>query len=160
MYHSTQMLTRATLTRRLVLLVGPLLMGCYVYQPVADVRPAAGQRVRLRLTDSGTANLAAQLGPSTENLSGRLLGDSTNGYLVSVLGTQKRGGVETGWNGEQVIIPQPYVAVFEQRRFSRTRTVLMGVATVMASLALREVFWGAGIGAFGGGGPGGGPGRR
>ena len=142
------------------LLVAPLLVGCYVYQPVADVSPAPGQRVRLTLTDSGTANLAAELGPSTELLSGRLLSDSTGGYLVSVSGTQKRGGVETGWKGEQVIVPQPYVARFEQRRFSRTRTILMGVATVAAGFVVRQAFWGPGIGGFGGGGPGGGPGPR
>jgi hypothetical protein len=145
--------------RRSSLFLIPLLAGCYVYQPVANPRPPAGEHVRLTLTDSGTANLAAQLGPSTVALSGRYLADSAGSFLVSVLGTRRRGGVESDWGGEQVAIPRSLVAGMERRTFSRTRTIITGVAVVVAALVAREAFWGPG-GVFGGAPPGPGPGPR
>ena len=126
---------------------------------MTSAAPPTGERVRLTLTDAGTADLAAQLGPSTVELSGRLVRDSDEAYLVSVLGTRARSGVEAGWRGEQVTVPRSLVAQAEQRHFSRTRTVLMSIGTVVAILAAREAFWGPG-GIFGGAPPGqGGPPR-
>lgn len=145
--------------RRSTVVLPLLLAGCYVYRPVTGTIPPTGDRVRLTLTDAGTANLAAQLGPSTTELSGRVVQDSADAYLVSVLGTRARSGVEAGWRGEQVTVPRSLVASLEQRRFSRTRTVLMSVGAIVAVLAAREAFWGPG-GVFGGAPPGSGPGPR
>jgi hypothetical protein len=140
-------------------LLTALFSGCYIYHPVPETDPPPGERVRLTLTDSGTANLAAQVGRATEAVSGDLLGDSAGNYLVAVRSTRMRGGTEIDWRGEQVAVPRPLVASVEQRRFSRTRTVVMSVAVVVAALAVREAFWGPG-GVFGGAPPGGGPGPR
>ena len=145
--------------RRIPLLLIPLLAACYVYTPVTGTVPATADRVRLTLTDAGTADLAAQLGPSTVELSGRLVQDSADTYLISVLGTRARSGIEAGWRGEQVTVPRSLVAHVEQRHFSRTRTVLMSLGTIVAILGAREAFWGPG-GVFGGAPPGSGPGPR
>ena len=145
--------------RRLTLLLPLLLAGCYVYRPVTGTVPPPGERVRLTLTDAGTADLAAQLGPSTVELSGQLVYDSADAYLISVLGTRARSGIEAGWRGEQVTVPRSLVAHVEQRHFSRTRTVLMSVGAIVAVIAAREAFWGPG-GVFGGAPPGSGPGPR
>ncbi len=141
--------------RRSHLFIIPLLAGCYVYHPVAGSRPPATEEVRLALTDAGTANLASQLGPSIVEVSGRLVADSADAYIVSVLGTRTRGGVEASWRGERVTVQRSLVAHLEERRFSRTRTVLAGVGTVVATLLAREVFWGPGS-VFGGSNSGGG----
>jgi hypothetical protein len=115
--------------------------------------------VRLALTDSGAVGLAAQLGPATEEVSGRLVRDSAGAYVLSVLGTRRRGGIETDWRGEYVAVPRAFVARAEARRFSRRRTALAGVALVAATLGARAAFWGPG-GVFGGAPPGGGQGPR
>jgi hypothetical protein len=141
--------------RRSTLVLPLLLAGCYVYRPMTGTTPPTGDRIRLTLTDAGTANLAAQLGPSTTELSGRVVHDSADAYLISVLGTRGRNGMEADWRGEQVAVPRSLVAHMEQRHFSRTRTVLMGVGTVVAILGAREAFAGPG-GIFGGAPPGGG----
>lgn len=143
------------LLRRTICLL-PLLAGCYVYQPIGTSVPQTGEHLRLTLTDSGTAGLAAQLGPRTEAVSGRFLQDSSGGYVLAVLDTRNHAGVETGWRGEQVAVPRPLVARAELRRFSRNRTVLMAIGTVAGSLLVRQAFWGPG-GVFSGGPPQPGP---
>jgi predicted alpha/beta hydrolase len=144
-------------TRTLALL--PLLAGCYVYRPVGAADPVGRDRVRLTLTDSGAVNLASQLGPATEEVSGRVVSDSAGAYLVSVLGTRRRGGTETDWRGERVAIPRLLVSHAEERRFSRRRTVLASIAVMAAAIGAREAFWGPG-GVFAGSGSGGGPSPR
>jgi hypothetical protein len=134
----------------------PALAGCYVYGPLGSAHRASGDRIRLTLTDSGTVSLASQLGPSTEEVSGRIVADSSGVYVISVLGTRRRGGVESDWEGERVAVPRLLVARAEQRRFSRPRSVLAGATFLVATLGARAAFWGSG-GVFGGGAPGGGP---
>jgi hypothetical protein len=112
--------------------------------------------VRLTLTDSGAVSLASQLGPATEEVSGRVLTDSTGAYVVSVHGTRRRDGVESDWKGERVTVPRILVARAEERRFSGKRTMLASLAIIAAAIAAREAFWGPG-GVFGGAPPGGGP---
>jgi len=135
------------------LLLLPLLAGCYVYRPISGTTPVATDRVRLTLTDSGAVSLASELGPATAEVTGRVLRDSADAYVVSVVGTRRRGGAESDWRGEQVSIPRILVARAEERRFSRKRTVLASVAVVAALLGAREAFWGPG-GVFGGAPPG------
>lgn len=130
-----------------------------MYLPVGASAPAGGDRVRLALTDSGAVALASQLGPATEEVSGRVLGDSAGAYRLSVLGTRRRGGVEMDWRGEQVKIPRILVARAEERRFSRKRTVLASVALVAVAVGIRQAFWGPG-GVFGRSHPGPSPGPR
>jgi hypothetical protein len=141
-------------TRSLLLL--PLVAGCYVYRPVRGPTPVGGDRIRLTLTDSGAVSLASQLGPATEEVSGRVLSDSAGAYVMSVLGTKRRGGAESDWKGEHVTVPRILVARAEERRFSRTRTLLASLAVIAITVGAREAFWGPG-GVFGGAPPGGGP---
>jgi hypothetical protein len=141
---------------RLCLSVVPLIAGCYTYQPVVGATPSTHERLRLTLTDSGAVSLAAQLGPATEEVSGRLSADSGETYLVSVFATRRRGGSEIDWRGEQVAVPRALIARAEQRRFSRARTMLASVGVVVLAAVAREAFWGPG-GAFGGAPPGGTP---
>jgi hypothetical protein len=144
---------------RCILVALPVFTGCYTYKPVTGTPPTPRERVRLTLSDSGAVSLASQLGPATEEVSGRLTADSAGAYLLSVLATRRRGGLEIDWRGEQVAVPRVFVARAEQRRFSRARTVLASVGLVVAAAAAREAFWGPG-GVFGGAPPGGGPAPR
>jgi hypothetical protein len=137
----------------------PLLAGCYAYEPVAGTAPATRDRIRLTLTDSGAVSLASQLGPATEEVSGRIKSDSGGAYIVSVAATRRRGGPEIDWRGEQVAVPRILIAHAEERRFSRTRTALASIGLLIAAAAAREAFWGPG-GVFGGAPPGGGPAPR
>jgi hypothetical protein len=142
-----------------LLLFLPILAGCYVYRPLGTSSPPAGHHLRVTLTDSGTATLASQLGPSVESVVGRLIEDSSEAYVLAVAETRNRRGVETSWVGEQVSISKSVVATVQRREFSRTRTGLVTVGTIAGILAARTAFWGPG-GVFGGPKPGPGPGPR
>jgi hypothetical protein len=104
-------------------------------------------------------SLASQLGPATEEVQGRVVTDSGGAYVVTVLGTRRRDGVESDWKGERVVVPRILVARAEERRFSRTRTLLASLAVVAVTIGAREAFWGPG-GVFGGAPPSGGPPQR
>ncbi|MFL5566081.1 MAG: hypothetical protein ACJ79B_00195 [Gemmatimonadaceae bacterium] len=137
----------------------PLLAACYEYAPVQTTSSPIGQPVRLTLTDAGSVNLAAELGPSVEAVGGKLLGDSGNVYLVALSESRKRNGIEMDWRGEQVSISKSLVADIQQRQFSRTRTAFLSAGVVTALVVLERSFWGPG-GVFGGGPPGGGTGPK
>ena len=144
---------------RHILLFVPLLAGCYEYEPVRTTSSPIGQPVRLTLTEAGSVNLAAELGPSVEAVGGKLLGDSANAYLVALSESRKRNGIEMDWRGEQVSISKSLVADIQQRQFSRTRTGVLSAGLVTALVLLERAFWGSG-GVFGGGPPGGGTGPK
>ena len=147
------------MTRSSPLFVIPLVAACYVYHPVPGSAAPTTDEVRMALTDAGTADLAAQLGPSIVEVTGRLVSNSADAYVVSLLGTRTRGGIEATWRGERVTVQRSLVSRLDERRFSRTRTALLGFGTIVAALVAREAFWGPG-GVFGGSPPGPGPGPR
>ncbi|MFL5552562.1 MAG: hypothetical protein ACJ78R_04595 [Gemmatimonadaceae bacterium] len=144
---------------RNIFFLGLLLTGCYEYEPVRTSSPPIGQPVRVTLTEAGSVNLAAELGPSVETVGGRLLGDSANTYLVALSESRKRNGMEMDWRGEQVSISKSLVADIQQRQFSRTRTAFLSAGVVTALVVLERAFWGPG-GVFGGGPAGPGPGPK
>ena len=133
---------------RLPLVLVPFMVGCYTYQPVVGAAPTTHERVRLTLTDSGAVSLASQLGPATEEVSGRLSADSGGAYLVSVLATRRRGGSEIDWRGEQVAVPLALIARAEQRRFSRARRKFSPVGSMVIPSASNQAF-SASLGASG-----------
>lgn len=144
--------------RHIALLV-PLLAGCYTYRPVGSATPPNGHLVRLSLTDAGTANLAAELGPSVVAVDGRLMNDSGDAYLLAVSDSRKRNGIEMGWQGEQISISKSLISTIQERKFSRTRTMLVSAGLIAGIFIARDAFWGPG-GVFGGAPPGPGPGPR
>jgi hypothetical protein len=85
--------------------------------------------------------------------------ENPNVYVISVVETRKRNGIEQGWLGEQVEIAKPVVATVQRREFSRSRTALVTVGTIAAMVAVRAALWGPG-GVFGGANPGPRPGPQ
>jgi hypothetical protein len=121
-------------------------VACYGYYPEAANAPLAGRDVMLTLTDSGAVVLARQLGPSTEALGGQLAADSGAAFVVLVRTVRSRAGYETPWRGERVVVPRVLVSQVEERRFSRARTTVFGVALSVALVAMRQAFSGEGGG--------------
>jgi uncharacterized protein YwbE len=123
---------------------------------VTTASAPTGQPVRVTLTDAGSVNLAPALGPSVEEVGGKLLKDSGDAYLLALSESRKRNGMEMDWRGEQVSISKSLVASIQLRQFSRTKTGFLTAGVVAALVILERSFWGPG-GVFGGAPPGPGP---
>lgn len=97
--------------------------ACYVDKPLATV-PTAGQQVSLLMSDQGRVNLGPQLGGSVHVIEGRLVGVEGESYLVAVSRVRPISGPVANWSGEQVKVRREDVAVFQERRLSKTRSLL------------------------------------
>jgi hypothetical protein len=97
-------------------------------QPVTGPGPKVGDVVAFDISDLGRVQLGGSMGPEISQVEGRLL-DSENGdYIVGVTSVRTiRYGLQV-WSGERVRIQQQHVARTYQRRFSRSRTALFGLA--------------------------------
>jgi hypothetical protein len=115
------------------LLLLPLLAGCYVNRPVAELRPepAPGTRLVIELTDPGRVAMAPQIGPDISRVEGSLLQRSDSQYVLGVAKVYGLYGTLQKWEGEQMAFPTAYVRRLFERRLSVGRTVaLAGGAAV------------------------------
>ena len=105
--------------------------GCYTSRPVTgEVAPLVGTRVELELNDAGRTALGVMMGPEIDRIDGTLLEKDTVGMRVSVKHVfGLRGSVQV-WSDEIVRIEDRYVRTLSERRFSRGRSVAMGVVGV------------------------------
>lgn len=124
---------------RLTILCAVLLAvsGCYVYQPGTTSQPPVGTPLRVTLTDTGSVELAAQVGPRVTAIDGLLQGgDQTQSLLLSVTQTVTTDGVEHSWTGEQVRVPRTAIATVRERKFSPGRSALAGAVLTGAVVAV------------------------
>lgn len=122
--------------------------GCFRYEPVATMSPApAAARdadVRVSLTYGGTEDLRQYVGPNVESLDGKFLAAPDSSVELSVNSVAFRDGMAHSWAGERVRIPRAAIAQIEVRRFSSTRTLLLGVLAVAGAIAVNQAFGGPG----------------
>lgn len=124
-----------------MLAVGSLAIqsGCYAYlRP--DTGPLVGREVQATLTDSGTALLAAKIGPSVDQLRGRVLSENPAAFALALDEAVRRDGTGMPWRKEVVNVPRPLIATIEVRQFSATRTTLFGAITAVALIAVERGF--------------------
>jgi hypothetical protein len=121
--------------------------GCYSLQPALGPAPKSGDQVAFEITDLGRVYLGGAMGPEIGQVEGRLL-DSENGdYVLGVTSVKTiRGGVQV-WSGERVRIEKQYVARMYERKFSKGRTLAMGIVAVGGAVLL----FGKSLGVLGGG---------
>jgi hypothetical protein len=125
--------------------------GCYGYVSPNRGSSLAGKATQLWLSDSGAVVLASAIGPAASAVTGRVVADSGDAYVVSLSAVRRRDGDETLWRGERVSIARSLVIDVGTRRFSVSRTALFGGLVSATLLAAREAFQGRGSGGGGGG---------
>ena len=140
------------------LLITGALAGCYVYTPAPRGQlPGAGEEMRAVLTDAGTAAMAPLLGDGVGYIEGRLVAASDTAVTLAVTSTTTRGGSSAGWTNEKVSVRRDYIAGFEQKTLSRSRSVGFGaaaLATVVGSFVAMRGAAGSSGASGGGGGTG------
>ena len=145
---------RRGLRRRAAVLLLPWAVGaCHGYAPITVETAPANAPVRVALTDRGSADLAALLGPRTRVVRGHVADRADSVVVLRVTGVQREGADEEAWRGEPVRVPLSAVARIERETLSRPRSALLA-GGVVAVLALAVSALGRGEAVRGG--PGGG----
>lgn len=142
--------------RATLLMVGTSLqVGCYNYQPVRRSSLAPSSYLAVTLTESGSEELAAYLGPNAHVVRGRYLAATERGLALSVESVESRRGDIARWAGETVVVPGEFVRELEQRQVSRSKMVLLAGAAVAGFVVANQAFGPAsGGGLTGPAGPG------
>ena len=127
------------------------LAGCYGYFAAPRGASLAGREAQIWLSDSGAVVLASTIGPSVQSITGRIVADSNDAYIVSLASVRRRDGDETAWRGERVSVARALIIDTGTRRFSPSRTALFSGLLSASLIAARQAFQGRGSGGGGGG---------
>jgi hypothetical protein len=129
--------------------------ACYSYAPVRST-PQPGAQVALEVTDEGRVALNDKIGPGVVRLEGTLAGVEGDELLVDASAVRQLRGYISDLGGVRVRLPQRYVTRMDERRFSRTRTLMVagGVVAVVVGFFAAKI---SGRSTPGDEDPGGGP---
>ncbi|HEX3158655.1 MAG TPA: hypothetical protein VHQ45_09060 [Gemmatimonadaceae bacterium] len=123
--------------------------GCHSYtvMPVTELTP--GTSVRVELTDRGRLDLAAVLGPRARGVDGRVTQRTDSAVVLNVEMVLRENGVEEGWLGEPVTLPQSAIAQVQREQVSGARSGLIAGGLVAAVALVAVAFGSDGKGATG-----------
>jgi len=99
--------------------------ACYTYQPLVVAEPAPGTAVSLVLNDQGRVAVADSVGPGILRVDGTLVRSSNDAWVVAVSDIVGIDGRMAKWSGETVGFQRSYVALPQERRFSKRKTILL-----------------------------------
>ena len=110
-----------------------LCSACFAYTPV-QTTPRAGAQVALEVTDEGRVALRDKIGPGVVRLEGTLAGVEGDALLVDASAVRQVRGYISDLGGVRVTLPRQFVTRIDERRLSRSRTMLVvgGVVAIVA----------------------------
>jgi hypothetical protein len=114
-----------------------LLCGCYTYRNSAVGDAALMAPVRVELTENGSQEITAQVGPRGSILEGVLTARSDSALVFGVTALTRTNGVEETWHGERVTVPTWSVSRIQLRKFSRLNTGLFVAGIVAGGFLLK-----------------------
>lgn len=137
------------------LLLLPFAAACYTYVPLATPEPAPGTKVSLVLSDQGRVEAAPQIGPYAVRVEGSVVQSTDANYLLSVTDVVDIRGTRSKWTGETVPLQRTWTVTSYEKRFSRSKTLMLAAGAVGAFVA---IVVGRNLLGIGGQGDNGGPG--
>ena len=90
--------------------------------------PPVGQIVELQVTDRGRVGLGDRLGPGVQLITGRLVSEQPNDFVIAITSIKNIDGETTRWSGDTTRVDRGFIATVKGRQFSATRTALIAVA--------------------------------
>jgi hypothetical protein len=120
--------------KKTIALVVLITTGCYTVEPLMTATPPAGTDLVLTLTDKGSTDMAAVVGPRSSGISGKYLGETADSLYLSVSAVAQQNGNEQFWQGERIAVPRSAVATMRERKLSVAKSAL-AVGAVVAALA-------------------------
>jgi len=124
-----------------IITLAALLLGtsaCYNAVPITVGSATPARDVEVHLTDRGTENVAAVVGPGTISIRGRpVTGPAADSLRVGVIQTTVRGGEERLWKRELVGIAHGDIGSLAEYRLSVPRTAAVVAAAVAGAFVTR-----------------------
>jgi hypothetical protein len=114
-----------------------LLCGCYTYSSTPVDNTTLLAPVRVDLTESGSQELASQVGPRSVMLEGVLAARSDSDLTFGVTALTRTNGVEETWHGERVTVPFSSVSRIQRRKFSALNTGLFVAGLVAGGFLVK-----------------------
>jgi hypothetical protein len=108
--------------------------GCYTSHSLVGA-PDPGVMTVVTLNDRGRSALTDAVGQNADRVEGSVISRTDSGFTLAVRNVRYLGGEANEWRGEQVTVPVAGVRGLTERRFSKTRTYLLGGAVVAAFIA-------------------------
>ena len=95
----------------------------------------------LEVTDAGRVALNEKIGPGVVRLEGTLAGMEGDELLVDATAVRQVRGYITDLGGVRVRLPKNYVTRMDERRFSKSRTLMVvgGVVAVVAGFFATKI---------------------
>lgn len=137
---------RGLLTRRLCTALCTaglaLQIGCYSYLPVQSQLPTTPQRISITINDRGRVLLAERVAPLLDRIEGRFVSADSTQVVIAISRVVNLRKDASNWTGEVVPIPREAILGFQDKPFSRSRTlafvgaVVGGLVLLVASISL------------------------
>lgn len=116
--------------------------ACYSLAPVQTTPPAKADRITISINDKGREMLRERVSPLVDRIEGRVVSiDSANVVMnVSRVIDLKAGA--TNWVGEQITVPREAILAYQDRPYSRSKTVafvgalVIGLVLIATSISL------------------------
>ena len=131
--------------------------GCYSYVATPPASLPAGSRVRIALTEAGSAALQPVVGSSVAGIEGSVERRGSDTLVVRADRLLTTAGVDVAWTGGSLTVPADWQRGTDRRRLARGRTSLLVAGGVAASVGLIALIRGLGDAGGDPGGGGGGP---
>ena len=113
-------------------------VACYNAVPITAGTATPAREVEVYLSETGTENLAALVGPGTISIKGRpVAGPALDSLRLGVIQTTLRSGEERLWKREMVGISHADIARLAEYRLSVPRTAAVVAAVVAGALVTR-----------------------
>ena len=127
--------------------------ACYSTVPLQTGRPAAGTTLVVSLNDRGSDSLARLVGPGIVSLRGDVVSSDSAVISLAMSVVTDRRGVETFWTNEVVALRPDYAEMIQERKLSRSRSILAGIGIAVGLFAVSDAIAGY-AGVFGSKRPG------
>jgi hypothetical protein len=86
------------------------------------------------MNDKGRLDVSQKLGSAVDKVEGVITAQNSDTYTLAVAKVFQLGGTTSKWNGESVVIAKDGTTGFQIHRYSQTRTVILAVAIVAATV--------------------------
>jgi hypothetical protein len=114
-----------------LVLAGLVNGGCFTYAPIKFESVQPKDDVRLRVTEDAAARLSKELGAFSTEIDGELSPEGRDSVALGISIDRSYKGMTVGTSTQTLVLARSEVLEVRKRQFSKQRTVIVSVASVV-----------------------------